>query len=278
MDTQAVVDGSGDACEDVVATGDRFAVVADGTSGFGGRSFTDGESDGRWYTARLVDALAERLADGRGLREACADAIRETALAFAAQVPAGLDRSVRTAPEGHDLPNAKVTAARWGSDGLSYLVLGDVSAAFVAPDDHVTSAGVLDRIDARTARVRSEMLARGADEATAREHQLAHVRRTRTHCNVPGGYWVARLNPLAAEFAATGTRAPDDGPALLYTDGFDPLVTTYDEFDGPPAMAAFAAEAGVDALRDRLRDAEAADPGSVRVHGADDAAAVLVRP
>jgi len=204
--------------------------------------------------------------------------VLETALAFAAQVPAGLDRSVRTAPEAHDLPNAKVTATRWGSDGLSYLVLGDVSAAFVAPDDHVTSAGVLDRVDARTARVRAEMLARGADEATAREHQLVHVRRTRTHCNVPGGYWVARLNPLAAEFAATGTRAPDDGPALLYTDGFDPLVTTYDEFDDPPAMAAFAAEAGVDALRDRLRDAEAADPGSVRVHGADDAAAVLVRP
>jgi len=269
-----VVDGAGDVCEDVVVVGERSVALADGTSGFGDRSFTDGESDGRWYAARLARALVDHADAGTALRPACAAAIRETGRALAAAVPGDADRSVRTAVAGRELPNAKVAAAAWDDDGgLSYLVLGDASAAFVDPSGHVSTPGVLDRVDERTARIRSELLARGADEASARENQLAHIRATREFCNVPGGYWVARLNPLAAEFAATGTRAPGDGPVLCYTDGFDPLVERLGVFADPPAMVRFAADEGVAALRDRLRAAEADGDGYP-----DDASAVLVRP
>jgi hypothetical protein len=272
-EVERVVDGASDVCEDAVVVGDRCVVVADGTSGFGDRSFTDGASDGRWYATRVAAAVADRLDDGADLRAACAGAVRETGRALAAGVPADADRSVRSAVAGWELPNAKVAAARWTDEGLSYLVLGDVSAAFADPAAHVTSPGVLDRVDAQTRRIRAELLARGVDEATARDHQRAHIRATRTYCNVPGGYWVARLNPLAAEFAATGERAPGDGPALLYTDGFDPLVST-GAFPDPPAMAAFAADEGVRALRDRLRTDERGDAD----HAPDDASAALVRP
>lgn len=273
MDVECVVDGAGEGCEDAVETGERCVVVADGTSGFGDRSFTGGASDGRWYAERLARAFVDRLDAGETLRAACADAIAETARALVDAVPADADRSVLTAVAAHELPNAKVVAARWGDDGLSYLVLGDVSAAFVDPPDHVSAPGVLDRVDAQTARIRSELLARGVDEATAREHQLEHIRATRGFCNVPGGYWVARLNPLAAEFAATGTRAVDDGPVLCYTDGFDPLVGRDGAFVEPPAMARTAVETGVEALRDRLRAAEADTE-----HAPDDASAALLRP
>ncbi|MFB6169194.1 MAG: hypothetical protein ABEJ43_10170 [Haloferacaceae archaeon] len=271
-DVERVVDAGKDVCEDAVAVGDRCVVVADGTSGFGDRSFTDGASDGRWYATRLVAAFADRLDDGADLRAACAGAIRETARALAAQVPDDADRSIRSAVAARDLPNAKVSAARWDDDGLAYLVLGDASVAGVDPAVHASTPGVLDRVDERTARIRSELLDRGVDPATVRDHQLTHIRATRRYCNVPGGYWVARLNPLAAEFATVGERAPDDGPVLLYTDGFDPLVGPLEVFDDPPTMAAFAAAEGVDALRDRLREAEAG-----AVHVVDDATAVLVR-
>jgi hypothetical protein len=268
MEVSRVVDGAAGVCEDVVAVGERSVAVADGTSGFGDRSFTDGESDGRWYAARLVRALVDELDAGADLRPACAAAIGETGRALAAAVPGDADRSVRSAVAGHELPNAKVAAAARDDDGgLSYLVLGDTSAAFVDPSGRVSTPGVLDHVDERTARIRSELKARGADEAEAREGQLSHIRATRSFCNVPGGYWVARLNPLAAEFATTGRRAPDDGPVLCYTDGFDPLVGRLGVFADPPAMVRFAADEGVAALRDRLRTADD-DP--------DDASAVLV--
>ena len=269
-----MVDGAAGVCEDVVAVGERSVAVADGTSGFGDRSFTDGESDGRWYAARLVRALVDELDAGADLRPACAAAIGETGRALAAAVPGDADRSVRSAVAGHELPNAKVAAAARDDDGgLSYLVLGDTSAAFVDPSGRVSTPGVLDHVDERTARIRSELKARGADEAEAREGQLSHIRATRSFCNVPGGYWVARLNPLAAEFAATGTRTPADGPMLCYTDGIDPLVGRLGVFSDPPAMARVAADQSVAALRDRLRAAEADDDGYP-----DDASAVLLQP
>lgn len=274
-EVERVVDAGKTVCEDAVVAGDRCVVVADGTSGFGDRSFTDGASDGQWYARRVAAAFADRLDDGADLRAACAGAIRETGRALAAQVPGGADRSVRSAVAAHDLPNAKVAAARWDGEGLSYLVLGDVSVAGVDPDLHVSAPGVLDRVDERTARIRAELLARGADEATARAHQLTHIRATRSYCNAPGGYWVARLNPLAAEFATVGDRAPDDGPLLCYTDGFDPLVAPFGVFADPPAMARYAAVEGLGALRDRLRAAEADD--DAHRHAPDDATAVLVR-
>lgn len=270
-----VVDAGKAVCEDAVVAGDRCVVVADGTSGFGDRSFTDGASDGQWYARRVAVAFADRLDDGADLRAACAGAIRETGRALAAQVPGDADRSVRSAVAAHDLPNAKVAAARWDDDGLSYLVLGDVSVAGIDPERHASTPGVLDRVDARTARIRAELLARGADEATARAHQLTHIRATRSYCNVPGGYWVARLNPLAAEFATVGERAPTDGPILLYTDGFDPLVAPFGVFAAPSTMARYAADEGLGALRDRLREAEARD--DTHRHAPDDASAALVR-
>jgi hypothetical protein len=272
-----VVDTGGDVCEDAVAVGDRCVVVADGTSGFGDHSLTDGASDGRWYARRLVAAFADRLDDGTDLRAACAGAIRETGRALAAQVPADADRSVRTAVATHDLPNAKVAAARWDDDGLAYLVLGDVSVAGVDPDCHASTPGVLDRVDEQTARIRAELLDRGVDPATVRAHQLAHIRETRRYCNVPGGYWVARLNPLAAEFAAVGERGHGDGPLLLYTDGFDPLVGSLGAFADPPAMVRYAAAEGVGSLRDRLRAAQDDDDATARLHAVDDATAALVR-
>lgn len=273
-EVERMVDAGGSVCEDAVVVGDRCVVVADGTSGFDDRSFTDGESDGRWYARRVAAAFVERLDDGADLPTACAGAIRETGRALAAHVPGDADRSVRTAVAAHELPNAKVAAVRWSESGLSYLVLGDVSAAFVDPAGHVSTPGALDRVDARTARIRAELLARDVDPTTVREHQLAHIRATRAHCNVPGGYWVARLNPLAAEFAETGERAAADGPVLLYTDGFDPLVAPLGVFEDPPAMARYAAAEGVGALRDRLREAEAREDGTG--HAVDDASAALV--
>lgn len=272
-EVEHVVDTGKDVCEDAVVAGDRCVVVADGTSGFGDRSFTDGASDGQWYARQVAAAFADRLDDGAALRAACAGAIRETARALAAQVPGDADRSVRSAVAAADLPNAKVAAARWDDDGFSYLVLGDVSVAGVDPTLHASTPGVLDRVDERTARIRAELLARGVDPAAVRDHQLSHIRATRAYCNVPGGYWVARLNPLAAEFAAVGKRAPEDGPVLLYTDGFDPLVKSLGAFEDPPAMAAFAAAEGVGALRDRLRTAETSDDATA----VDDATAALVR-
>ncbi len=274
-DVERVVDAGAAVCEDEVVVGDRCVVVADGTSGFGDRSFIDGESDGRWYARRVAATFVDRLDDGADLRTACADTIQETGLALAAHVPGDADRSVRTAVAAHELPNAKVAAARWSESGLSYLVLGDVSAAFVDPAGHVSTPGALDRVDARTARIRAELLDRDVDQTTVRKHQLAHIRSTRAHCNVPGGYWVARLNPLAAEFAETGEQTVDDGPLLLYTDGFDPLVAPLGVFDDPPSMARYAAAEGPAALLDRLREAEAGS--DARLHAPDDASAALVR-
>jgi len=243
------VDGGSSPCEDLVGSMDRSVWVLDGTSGFSDRSFTDATSDGRWYVETLDGHLRDHIRPGRTLQAALREAIADTAGELADLVPQGADESLETAVKRFELPACTVSVVRWDEDELRYLNLCDSSIRYRTADAaavRVSAPGILSKVDAETQRRR-----RASDsDRSVREY----IQDTRAYANTPGGYWVAQLNPLAAEYAATGRLDTDAAQSLvLHTDGLDPLVESISSGD---ELLEFAAANGAGPLIRRLRTAE----------------------
>jgi len=109
-----------------------------------------------------------------------------------------------------------------------------------------------------------------------------YIRETGAYVNTPGGYWVAQLNPLAAEFASTGILSTDAvKTVLLASDGLDPIVTHDSDADngGIQSLGDSLAEGrakGVSTLVDRVRRAEGAAVPDGGMPHRDDIAVVLL--
>lgn len=128
-----------------------------------------------WYSHLLAARLLGALQDpALSLREALRLAIAEVAAAH------GPDCRLEDGS-----PSATVVAVRWGAERLEHLVLADSSLLL----DHADG-----RVDRRTdPRV---------DEVVAAHRTVAAVEARR---NAPGGFWVARHEPAAAEEARVGS-------------------------------------------------------------------------
>lgn len=181
-----------------------------------------------WYSHALTAALTAALADpARTMRGALARAIAEVA-----------DLHADTCDLERGGPSATVVAVRERDGMLEHLVLCDSSLLLLHRD------GSVRRItDLRV------------DEDAARERTAAAAEARR---NAPGGFWLARHEPEAAEQALTGsTPLADLEAAILVSDGVTRAVDLLGLVD----------DAG---LARRCRTAEGARELIAEIRGAED--------
>ncbi|MBB5116993.1 hypothetical protein AF335_24485 [Streptomyces eurocidicus] len=182
-----------------------------------------------WFTARLGGALLELAGSRRDMTLAgcLAEAVSRTAGAHRD----GCDLTHRRTPQ------ATVVVARWDAERVEHLVLSDSALLVAAPDGTVTPV-LDDRIDRLAA--------------------LGPV--TDAQRNAEGGFFTAAADPAVAARAVTGVRARAEVRALAaVTDGAGRWVEVFREGDWAACFGVLAKE-GPQALIDRVREAERADP------------------
>ncbi|SBT44011.1 Protein phosphatase 2C [Micromonospora narathiwatensis] len=199
-----------------------------------------------WYAARLGGSLLSLLSvvPDRGLPALLAEAISRVT-----------DEHRGTCDVTDPIsPSATVAMLRL-SDGLvEYLVLGD-------------SVLVLDRADGVPLVVsdpREVIISRSyqplieATPAGSDEHRRV-LRELRAKRNQPGGFWVAKDDPRAADEAITG-RCPiaELTGAVLLSNGASRIVDRFRLADWPGVMAVLASNGPAEIIR-RVRQAEARD-------------------
>lgn len=197
-----------------------------------------------WYATRLGGALLGLLSPvrDRGLPALLAAAIEQVTDAH------------RDTCNVADViaPSAAVAVLRLSGGLVDYAVLGDATV-------------VLDRTDGTPLVVsdprevvisRSYEAALGATARGSDAHRRI-LRDLRSHRNQPGGFWVAKDDPRAADEAVTGS-CPVSGlsAAALLSNGASGLVDRFRLCDWPEVMAALAS-GGPDGIIRRVRRAEA---------------------
>jgi hypothetical protein len=197
-----------------------------------------------WYAARLGGTLLGLLPAGSGR-----------------SLPALLAEAVGQVTDAHrgtcDVtdpisPSATVAVLRRCGDRVDYLVLGDVVVVLDRVDDEPLV--VTDPREVVISRRYGSMLAGLAPGSDEYRRILAELR---SHRNRPGGFWLAKDDPRAADEAITGS-FPVAGlaGAVLLSNGagriVDPLRLT-----GWPGVLTLLAEAGPAEVIRLVRQAEA---------------------
>ncbi|WP_218011148.1 protein phosphatase 2C domain-containing protein [Herbidospora mongoliensis] len=195
-----------------------------------------------WYAHRLGGGLLGLLSLPRSLPAILAEAITLV-------TDAHRDTCDVTNPIS---PSAAVAIVRRSGGYVEHLVLGD-------------SVVVLDRVDGATIVVtdpREVVIGRTYQpmlEATVPGSDEYHriLRDLRANRNRPGGFWVAKDDPRAADEAITG-RCPAEelSAAVLMSNGAGRIVDRFGLTDWPGVMAALASGGPADII-DRVRRAEA---------------------
>ncbi|GIG59217.1 hypothetical protein Lfu02_35890 [Longispora fulva] len=235
------------------------AVVLDG--------LTEGPATGcrhgtPWYVRQLGDRLLRLGADREApLTEVLAGAISEVA---------GLHAS--TCDLAHPgSPCSTVTIVRDRSDAtVDYLVLSDSSVVLDVADGEPVVV-----TDRSVENFHPDMQAGAARRAVGLTDLIDAQQKIR---NRPDGYWVAQVDPRAADHATTGTLPGVRGAALL-SDGVSLLVTTFHAVTWPSLLAIGYAQGPAELIR-RTRELEDTDPRCERwprYKHRDDATAAIVK-
>ncbi|WP_327085704.1 protein phosphatase 2C domain-containing protein [Nonomuraea sp. NBC_01738] len=238
--SQATLPAPGTVNQDLVRTGETWALVLDGATPAPGVP-SGCEHDVPWLVATLARHLSRRLPSDLPLPLVLHMAI--TATMRAHQPTCDL-----TNPNS---PSATAALLRLRDDRLDYLVLCDSPICLTHPDGTMTV--IADN--------RAEHLPGG------RPYSQRLVERSR---NRPGGFWVAGTCPEAAFHALTGSvPAASVSSAALLTDGVTRLVEWYGHTW--TSLIGALQDGGPDALLARVRALETAHgaPGRAKPH--DDA-------
>ncbi|MFE6691621.1 hypothetical protein ACFVFQ_34755 [Streptomyces sp. NPDC057743] len=224
-----------------------------------------------WFTARLGGAMLELSVSHRDmtLPEVLAAALTKTA-----------DAHRETCDLSHPrTPQATVVAARWSADTVEHLVLSD-SVLLVAKTDgsvHPVRDTRLDTLPPAVCAARAAVraLPRGSAERAAAAREYVHA--VEALRNAEGGFFTAAADPSVATRALTGTTPRTEVRSLTaLTDGAARWVDVFHAGTWPEC-AALVATAGPQALIDRVRTLENADPHSLthpRGKPHDDAAVI----
>ncbi|QFY13435.1 hypothetical protein GBF35_48865 [Nonomuraea phyllanthi] len=233
---------AGRANEDFTGAVPSAAVLVDGAGIPGGESTC--RHGVAWYAGRLGAGLLSLLSPvrDRGLATLLAEAIEQVT-----------DEHRETCDvEDPISPSAAVAMLRLSGGRVEYLVLGD---AFL----------VLDRVDGTPLVVsdpREVVISesyRPALEAAAEGEYLRILRDLRAHRNRPGGFWVAKDDPHAADEAITGScPIAELTGAVLLSNGASRIVDRFGLADWPEVMAVLASSGPAEIIR-RVRRAEERD-------------------
>ncbi|MEU7432102.1 hypothetical protein AB0B07_14815 [Streptomyces sioyaensis] len=228
-----------------------------------------------WFTARLGGAMLELSVSHRDmtLPDALAAAISRTA-----------DMHRTTCDLSHArTPQATLVAARWSEDAVEHLVLSDSVLLLERTDGSVLP--VLDpRLDELPPAVRDlravvRALPRGSAERAAAGREYG--RAVEALRNAEGGFFTAAADPSVAARAVTGSTPRSALRSLTaLSDGASRWVEVFQEGSWADCVALVAGQ-GPQALIDRVRAAEAADPSCAahpRGKARDDAAVIFVAP
>ncbi|MEV4199182.1 hypothetical protein [Micromonospora globbae] len=234
---------AGRANEDFTGATPTAAVLVDGAGGFAGAGSVCRHGVA-WYAHRLGGRLLGllSLAPDRGLPALLAEAIAEVT-----------DDHRDTCDVGDPIsPSAAVAALRVSGGHVEYLVLGDAVLVLDRTDD--APLVVSDPREVLISRSYEAVLAtvvEGGDEY----HRI--LRDLRAHRNRPGGFWVAKDDPRAADEAISG-RCPTSelGGAVLLSNGASRIVDRFGLADWPQVLATLG-ERGPAAVIGRVRQAEA---------------------
>ena len=238
--------GKGQPNEDFAGAVPGAAVLLDGAGIPGTESIC---SHGvAWYAHRLGGALLGRLSrdDGRDLAVILANAIGEIAADHR-------DTCDITDPSS---PQATVLIVRAHRDRLDYLLLADT---FLVLDQVGGGPQVItDEREVATLRICSAPLD-GVPSGTPEYDRIRAScgQAVRARRNQPGGYWIAKDDPQAAQQAVTGSRSLHDldGVALL-SNGASRIVNPYGLTDWPGVLKLLGADGPAEIIR-RVREAEA---------------------
>ena len=215
-----------------------------------------------WYAHRLGGALLGSLSrdDGQDLVAILASAIA----GIAADHRATCDITNPSSPQ------ATVVIVRAHEGRLDYLLLAD---CFLVLDQVRGGPRVItDEREVTTRRMclaPLDGIARGTPEYDRIRDSCIEALQARR--NQPGGYWIAKDDPRAAQEAVTGSRPLDevDGVALL-SNGASRIVSPYGVTDWPGVLELLSASGPAEIIR-RVRQAEARGPQGPSVGTADDA-------
>ncbi|MFD0592484.1 hypothetical protein ACFQZ4_07870 [Catellatospora coxensis] len=151
-------------------------------------------------------------------------------------------------------PSAAVAMLRLSGELVEYLVLGDTVVVLDTSDE--TPLVVTDPrevVISRSYQPAYEATAEGSDE----RRQV--LRELRAHRNRPGGFWLAKDDPRAADEAVTGNRpAAELAGAVLLSNGASRLVDRFGDKDWAGLLAVLASGGPAEVVR-RVRQAEARD-------------------
>jgi hypothetical protein len=222
-----------------------------------------------WYTHRLGGALLGRLSrdDGQDLAAVLAATIDEIAADHH-------DTCDITDPSS---PQATVLMIRVAEERLDYLLLAD---SFLVLDLADLGPHVLtDEREVAARRICTEPL-RGVSNGTPEYDRVraSCIAELRARRNQPGGYWIAKDDPHAAEEAVTGHRTLADlnGVALL-SNGASRIVSPYGVTDWPGVLDLLRTSGPTEVIR-RVRQAEAGTAAGPEARVPDDATVAWMGP
>ena len=215
-----------------------------------------------WYTHRLGGALLGRLSrdDGRDLAAILTSAIGEIAA----------DHRTTCDIANPSSPQATVVIVRAHQGRLDYLLLAD---CFLLLDQVCGGPQVItDEREVTTRRICSAPLDGivwgTSDYDRVRDSCIEALRARR---NQPGGYWIAKDDPRAAEEAVTGSRPLHDLDSVaLLSNGASRIVSPYGVTGWPGVLELLGTSGPAEIIR-RVRHAETRSSEDPEVSSADDA-------
>ncbi len=229
--------------EDFVGAVPSAVVVVDGAGGIPGADAACSHGVA-WYARRLGAHLLMTLPDDD----------RSLTAQLASAIGAVTDEHRPTCDVASPAsPSAMVAVVRVSGDVVDHLVLGDATVVL----DHAASGPVV-VTDPRELRVIDSLMP-DLEAATTEEERDVVLGRLRAHRNRPGGFWLAKDDPRAADEALTGGHALREvASAALMSNGVSRLVDPLALTDWPELLAQLAALGPADVIR-RVREAEQRD-------------------
>lgn len=277
---QTILDEGEKTNEDLISIMERrkTAWVIDGTSGTSNKVlFPDNRSDGAWYVETFDEKLRKYLSENYSIEESLKKAVETTAKELGEEMdfPQSVDKvnTLENTITPLDIPAATIALVNWENDSLTCLSLADSGCVIKTNNQiHRVEQGDPSQYDAYVTQLMQDAIEEGEvntlSEAKNLEKVTRALRNVRIRREVPGGYWCLGVNPLSVEYAQTLEIPMEDvSSALLFTDGFSPLVDTYELFDDWDDTLRFIEENSLQKTVNKIREFENSDEYTSKIEG-----------